>query len=200
MFCPNQELKSYFGQFLWDFVAPIISFPIFVPLMSQNGTLIRLVIVKVHKMDPEFERTYRDHYPKLFRIAAKMLQDPEGAKDVVQDVFTAYYFAMNNEKVIRDTKNWLVRSTINKGIDYKRKTARTVTMESPLPETSEQPLDETSDILNAIAHLNEKEQTLVVLYSEGYSYKEIAEMTGRNFTSIGKTLSRIMDKIKKRML
>ena len=168
--------------------------------MSQNGLFIRLMIVKVPKMDPEFEKTYRDHYPKLFRIAAKMLQDPEGAKDVVQDVFTAYYFAMSNEKVIRDTKNWLVRSTINKGIDYKRKAARTVTMEKPLPETGEQTLDEASDILNAIAHLNEKEQTLVVLYSEGYSYKEIAEMTGRNLPSIGKTLSRILDKLKKSML
>ena len=151
-------------------------------------------------MDPEFERTYQSYYPKLLGIAAKMLQDPESAKDVVQDVFTAYYFAMSDEKTVRDTKNWLVRSTINKGIDYKRKTARTVTMESPLPETSEQPLDEASDILNAIAHLNEKEQTLVVLYSEGYSYKEIAEMTGRNLPSIGKTLSRILDKLKKRML
>ena len=152
-------------------------------------------------MDPaEFEKTYRDHYPKLFRIAAKMLQDAEGAKDVVQDVFTAYYFAMSNEKVIRDTKNWLVRSTINKGIDYKRKTARTVTMEKPMCETGEQPLDEASDILNAITHLNEKEQTLVVLYSEGYSYKEIAEMTGRNLPSIGKTLSRIIDKLKKHLL
>ena len=129
-----------------------------------------------------------------------MLQDPEGAKDVVQDVFTTYYFAMNNEKVIRDTKNWLVRSTINKGIDYKRKMARTVTMENPLPDTKESLQDEASDILNAIAHLNEKEQTLVILYSEGYSYKEIAEMTGRNLPSIGKTLSRIMDKIKKHLL
>ena len=151
-------------------------------------------------MDPEFEKTYQSYYSKLFRIATKMLQDTEGAKDVVQDVFTAYYFAMNNEKVIRDTKNWLVRSTINKGIDYKRKTARTVTMESALPETNESPQDEASDILNAIAHLNEKEQTLVILYSEGYSYKEIAEMTGRNLPSIGKTLSRIMDKIKKHLL
>ena len=151
-------------------------------------------------MDPEFEKTYRSYYPKLFRIATKMLQDPEVAKDVVQDVFTAYYFAMSNEKVIRDTKNWLVRSTINKGIDYKRKTARTATMESTLPETNESPQDEASDILNAIAHLNEKEQTLVILYSEGYSYKEIAEMTGRNLPSIGKTLSRIMDKIKKHLL
>ena len=151
-------------------------------------------------MDPEFEKTYQSYYPKLFRIATKMLKATEDAKDVVQDVFTAYYFAMNNEKVIRDTKNWLVRSTINKGIDYKRKMARTVTMENPLPDTKESLQDEASDILNAIAHLNEKEQTLVILYSEGYSYKEIAEMTGRNLPSIGKTLSRIMDKIKKHLL
>ena len=151
-------------------------------------------------MDPEFEKTYQSYYPKLFRIAAKMLRATEDAKDVVPDVFTAYYFAMNNEKVIRETKNWLIRSTINKGIDYKRKTARTITMESPMTETGEQTLDEVSDILNAIAHLNEKEQTLVVLYSEGYSYKEIADITGRNYHSIGKTLSRILDKLKKRML
>ena len=168
--------------------------------MSQNGFFKRLVNVKAPKMDPEFEKTYQSYYPKLFRIATKILLDPEDAKDVVQEVFTAYYFAMNNEKVIRDTKNWLVRSTINKGIDYKRKTARTVTMESTLPETNESPQDEASDILNAIAHLNEKEQTLVILYSEGYSYREIAEMTGRNLPSIGKTLSRIMDKIKKHLL
>lgn len=168
--------------------------------LSQNGFFKRLVNVKVPKMDPEFEKTYRSYYPKLFRIATKMLQDSEGAKDVVQDVFTAYYFAMNNEKVIRDTKNWLVRSTINKGIDYKRKMARTVTMESLQPDTNESTQDEDPDILNAIAHLNEKEQTLVVLYSEGYSYKEIAEMTGRNYNSIGKTLSRILDKIKKHVL
>lgn len=151
-------------------------------------------------MDPEFEKTYRSYYPKLFRIAAKMLQDSENAKDVVQDVFTAYYFARTNDKVICDTKNWLVRSTINKGIDYKRKTARIVTMESPQSDTNESPQDEASDILNVIDRLSEKEQTLVVLYSEGYSYKEIAEMTGRNYQSIGKTLSRILDKIKKHVL
>ena len=151
-------------------------------------------------MAPEFEKTYQSYYPKLFRIATKMLKASEDAKDVVQDVFTAYYFAMNNEKVIRDTKNWLVRSTINKGIDYKRKMARTITMESPLPDTNEGPHDESSDILNALNLLSEKEQTLVVLYSEGYSYKEIAEITGRNYHSIGKTLSRILEKIKKHVL
>lgn len=60
-------------------------------------------------MDPEFEKTYRDHNPKLFRIAAKMLQDREGAKDVLQDVFTAYYFAMSNEKTLRVPRRFLLR-------------------------------------------------------------------------------------------
>ena len=65
-------------------------------------------------MNSEFETLYRAYYPKLFRIAAKMQQDTEGAKDVLQDVFTSLYFAVDNKKVIKDLKNWLIRSTINK--------------------------------------------------------------------------------------
>lgn len=151
-------------------------------------------------MGTEFEKTYRSYYPKLFRIAAKMLKTTEDAKDVVQEVFEAYYFANANKKVIRDPEKWLVKCTINKGIDYKRKMARTVMLGIPLPDTNESTHDEASNILNAIDHLSEKEQTLIVLYSEGYSYKEIAEITGRNYHSIGKTLSRIIEKIKKHIL
>ena len=71
-------------------------------------------------MESEFEKTYRNFYPKLFRIAAKLLQDSEGAKDVVQDVFTAYYYALQGKKSINEVEKWLVRSTINKGVDYRR--------------------------------------------------------------------------------
>lgn len=67
-------------------------------------------------MESEFEKTYRNFYPKLFRIATKLLQDSEGAKDVVQDVFTAYYHALQGKKSINEVEKWLVRSTINKGV------------------------------------------------------------------------------------
>lgn len=148
-------------------------------------------------MNSEFETTYRNFYPKLFRIAAKMLQDPESAKDVVQDVFTAYYFAMNNRKVINDTKNWLIRSTINKGVDFKRKNSKTVRADDVLKDFSVENQSDTTNILNLIGNLDTKEKSLIVLYSEGYSYKEMAEITGIKFTSIGKTLERIIDKLKK---
>ena len=151
-------------------------------------------------MESEFEKTYRNFYPKLFRIAAKLLQDSEGAKDIVQDVFTSYFHVVQDKKTINDLEKWLVRSTINKGVDYKRKNAKLVVVEDM--QTNENIVEnqnDASEILNVVERLGKKEKTMVVLYSEGYSYKEIAEITGRNFNSVGKTLSRIMEKIKKQL-
>ena len=151
-------------------------------------------------MESEFEKTYRNFYPKLFRIAAKLLQDSEDAKDVVQDVFTSYFHVVQGKKTINDLEKWLVRSTINKGVDYKRKNARLVVLEDV--QTNENIVEnqnDASEILNVVERLGKKEKTMVVLYSEGYSYKEIAEITGRKFNSVGKTLSRIMEKIKKQL-
>ena len=151
-------------------------------------------------MESEFEKTYRNFYPKLFRIAAKLLQDSEGAKDIVQDVFTSYFHVVQDKKTINDLEKWLVRSTINKGVDYKRKNARLVVVEDM--QTNENIVEnqnDASEILNVVERLGKKEKTMVVLYSEGYSYKEIAEITGRKFNSVGKTLSRIMEKIKKQL-
>ena len=47
----------------------------------------------------------------------------------------------------------------------------------------------------ALDRLKPDERFLVVLYSEGLSYKEMAEVTEIKFSSIGKTLSRILKKI-----
>lgn len=151
-------------------------------------------------MESEFEKTYRNFYPKLFRIAAKLLQDSEGAKDVVQDVFTSYFYVVQDKRTINDLEKWLVRSTINKGVDYKRKNARLVVLENmQTNESIGENQNDASEILNVVERLDKKEKTMVVLYSDSYSYKEIAEITGMNFNSVGKKLSRIMEKIKKQL-
>ena len=48
----------------------------------------------------------------------------------------------------------------------------------------------------ALNAMNEEDRKLLVLYSEGYSYKEIAEISGMKFSSVGKTLSRALKKMK----
>ena len=130
-----------------------------------------------------------------------MLRDTDAARDVVHDVFMAYYFVLDNKKVIKDAKNWLIRCTINKGVDFLRKNKKIVSDESVAKQdNTSQTIDNQLDLIsisNLISKLDAKEQSLVVLYSEGYSYKEIAEITGMNFNSIGKTLSRILEKLRR---
>ena len=130
-----------------------------------------------------------------------MLRDTDAARDVVHDVFMAYYFVLNDKKVINDSKNWLIRCTINKGVDFLRKNKRiisdkTVAKQDKTPQNIDSQIDLMS-LSNLISKLDAKGQSLVVLYSEGYSYKEIAKITGLNFNSVGKTLSRIFEKLRR---
>ena len=130
-----------------------------------------------------------------------MLCDTDAARDVVHDVFMAYYFVLDDKKVIKDAKNWLIRCTINKGVDFLRKNKRNISDETvEKSENTSQTIDNQLDIIsisNLISKLDSKDQSLVVLYSEGYSYKEIAEIIGMNFNSVGKTLSRILKKLRR---
>ena len=130
-----------------------------------------------------------------------MLRDTDAARDVVHDVFMAYYFVLDDKKVIKDAKNWLIRCTINKGVDFLRKNKRNISDETvEKSENTSQTIDSQLDLIsisNLISKLDSKDQSLVVLYSEGYSYKEIAEITGMNFNSVGKTLSRILEKLRR---
>lgn len=152
-------------------------------------------------MDSNFEITYQNNYQRLLRIAAKMLRDNDAARDVVHDVFMAYYFVLNDKKVIKDAKNWLIRCTINKGVDFLRKNKKAVSDEIVAKQSiTSQTIDSQLDLISIsslISKLDGKDQSLVVLYSEGYSYKEIAEITGMNFNSVGKTLSRILEKLRR---
>lgn len=152
-------------------------------------------------MNSDFEITYRSNYQRLFRIAAKMLRDSDAARDVVHDVFMSYYFNCENKKVIKDEKNWLIRCTINKGVDFLRKNKKIVSNETVAKsDNTLQTIDSQLDLIsisNLISKLDAKDQSLVVLYSEGYSYKEIADITNMNFNSVGKTLSRILEKLRR---
>ena len=47
----------------------------------------------------------------------------------------------------------------------------------------------------ALSTLKTNERAMAVLYSEGLSYREIAEVTGINPASTGKMLSRILKKV-----
>jgi RNA polymerase sigma-70 factor (ECF subfamily) len=137
----------------------------------------------------------------MFGIACKLVNDREAANDIVQDVFIYYYEKMQTGFQAQHLHSWLIRAVINKSIDYlnrKKKHTSLITLNNTA--TDEDKNFETQQ-RNALLHqaifkLKPLEMKIIVLYSEAYSYKDIAEIAEINFASVGKTLSRTLDKLK----
>jgi RNA polymerase sigma-70 factor (ECF subfamily) len=68
-----------------------------------------------------------------------------------------------------------------------------------VPEPEAETVDYTNDkrkiIQQALSQLSPQDRQLAVLYSEGFSYKEISDIMGIRFSSVGKTLSRVINKL-----
>jgi len=149
-----------------------------------------------------FEQLYNHYYPSLHRVAQKMLCY-DTANDIVQDVFIDFYERKQNGAKVAYPKTYLYRSTLNKCIDEQRKNKKFTG--EPIPEETQdshlqfEKREARECIGKCLEELDKKDREITLLYSEGLSYKEIAEVTEIPFNSIGKTLSRALKKLEKEL-
>jgi len=129
-----------------------------------------------------------------------MVNNHDEANDIVQEVFIYLFKRLKSDnQIITYIKSWLYRAVCNKCADAIK------SMKSMYPLDKAVQMVESNDyndndlqkqlIRKAIATLNEKERAVVILYSEGLTYKEIAEVTEIKFTSVGKTIARSLKKL-----
>ncbi len=146
-----------------------------------------------------FEKIYTGNYEAMFRVARKIVYDVDVVSDIVQEVFIYFFDKVNRGEEVRYPKSWLYRATYNKCIDYWREKKRFEHIDlieaNGIEDENNDSSAETVALNIALDRLKPDERFLVVLYSEGLSYKEMAEVTEIKFSSIGKTLSRILKKI-----
>ena len=129
----------------------------------------------------------------LYRFMLKSTRQVEDARDLVQSSFEKLWehrAEVNMEK----SKSYLFTIAYHKMIDLTRKNIRMEFRES-LPEKQVSGSANTTglkEILEkALGRLNSRQRSLVLLKDyEGYSYEEIAEITGLNGAQVKVTLHR----------
>jgi len=150
-----------------------------------------------------FEEIYAENYKIMFRVATRMIDDKEDVSDIIQEIFIDFFNKTNNGHLIQYPKSWLYRATINKCVDTQRKRKRFQNLDSIAEHKSEPGIIEDQElkyaITLAISKLKPQEKILATVYSEGLSYKEISEVTGIKFSSVGKMLSRTLKKMEKEL-
>ena len=133
----------------------------------------------------------------MYRVAMKMINDSDSVSDIVQDVFIYFYEKIKQGNKIEYPKSWLYRATVNKCIDFIKLNSKFESLNTNIASTVNTVKNDKSRIIqHALLKLKPTERSLIILYSEGLSYKELAEATEIKFSSIGKTLSRTLKKLK----
>jgi RNA polymerase sigma factor (sigma-70 family) len=129
----------------------------------------------------------------LYRFMLKSTRQTEDARDLVQSSFEKLWEHRSGVDVLK-SKSYLFTIGYHKMIDLNRKNSRMEFRES-VPDQMVQAQRTTprlKELLEkALNRLNERQRALVLLKDyEGYSYEEIAEITGLNITQVKVTLHR----------
>jgi len=153
----------------------------------------------------QFNEIYQQHYPTVFRLVSRFTLGSHETDDIVQDVFVKLYLQIEAGVVVLYPKTWLYKVATNACLNTlsRNKETHSIDKINDLETSTTDSIDtqienaEQQIILQrALFKLKENERIIVILYSEGLSYKEIAEISGIRFSSIGKSLSRSLEKLK----
>ena len=128
----------------------------------------------------EYNQSVDLYSDNVYRFILKNIKDEERARDIVQDSYEKLWRNaenINSEKV----KSYLFTTAYHTMIDVLRKEKRQTYMEDyQIPEDMhDEQYSDLSEILNeAVQRLPEIQRTVILLRDyEGYSYKEIGDVT-----------------------
>jgi len=129
----------------------------------------------------EYNRSVDDYADLVYRFIRADMKDEDRANDIVQDSFEKLWRHVE-EIEYRVVKSWLFTTAYHTMIDIIRKEKRTARLEESDQSEywDESQYSDLNEILHsALFRLPEQQRSTVLLRDyEGYSYKEIAEITG----------------------
>jgi RNA polymerase sigma factor (sigma-70 family) len=138
-------------------------------------TVIRNMTVK------EYNRSVEEFADSVYRFIRGNLKDEERANDIVQDSYEKLWRHVT-EIEYPVVKSWLFSTAYHNMIDIIRKEKRIISLDTAHENEMiyESQYCDLNEILHqALERLPENQKTSVMLRDyEGYSYKEIAEITG----------------------
>jgi RNA polymerase sigma-70 factor (ECF subfamily) len=159
---------------------------------------------------PTSHEIYQRHKDRIYSIALRYSGDAAAAQDIAQDIFLKLFASIGNFRGESTFETWLFRLVVNCCFDYRRKTKRLAPLvegvldlmrapgRSALEEVMRQ--ETNGQVRMAVDTLPPEQRMVVVLrYTEGLSYDEIAEVMGCSAGTIASRLNRVHKVLERRL-
>ena len=156
-----------------------------------------------------FRALFEQYKDKVYSIALRFTGDEALAMDIAQDVFLKLFSTIGEFRGDSAFTTWVYRLVVNACLDHKRRAWRLIPIADDLLAVLRAPGNSLDRILHsemrervrrAIEKLSPELRMVVVLrYTEGLSYEEIAEVLGCATGTVASRLNRAHKVLERRL-
>ena len=146
-----------------------------------------------------------EHKGILFKVASAYCRTPDDRGDLAQEMIVQLWRAFPRFDERQRFSTWMYRIAMNVAISFYRKEWRRQRDVVPLDELgldvggADRAFDAASDDVRRLQQrlktLGELDRALVLLYLDGYSHDETAELMGLTATNVSTRIARIKKKL-----
>lgn len=146
-------------------------------------------------MRVNFDEVYDTFGPELYRYLRRLTSSRTQAEDLLQETFLKLYSQLEAGREIQHVRAWLFRVATNLAKNHHLSQIRSALREerygAPAPVIDFRLRVENQQIIGrALAKLSPRMRQVLLLFAEGFSYREIAEITGIEAPYVGVLLQR----------
>jgi RNA polymerase sigma-70 factor, ECF subfamily len=147
---------------------------------------------------------FAEHHPVLFRYLARLTGDADVAADAAQEAFVRL---IEKPPAPVQLRAWLFRVGTNAALEAgrtghrRRQLLRDSAARVPIADPPPTPQDEAENaatrerVRTALAGLNVRDRTVLLLREAGFSHREIAEQVGTTTGSVGTIIARALERL-----
>jgi RNA polymerase sigma-70 factor (ECF subfamily) len=144
----------------------------------------------------EFSKLLNQNQGVIHKISAVYSEDSADKEDLFQEICLQLWKSYSSFKSNSHFSTWMYKVSLNTAISYTRRRSKWKRAESSYSETqlaaATDPSGEKSRLLTqAISQLNRIDRAMILLWLEGESYDEIAEIMGITKSNVSVRLVRI---------
>ena len=169
-----------------------------------------------HGDESAFRKLVDEWQDMVYNTAVGIVQNPEDADDITQEVFVQVYQSVSSFKGESKLSTWLYRITLSKALDHEKKRKRKkrfAFVQSLFSGPEEEPLhpvefdhpgvklekkESANDLFNALKQLPDNQRIAFTLHKlEGQSYLEIAEIMNTSLYAVESLMGRAKGNLKK---
>jgi RNA polymerase sigma factor (sigma-70 family) len=154
----------------------------------------------------DFQALIDQHKGILFKICHSYCRNRDNREDLAQEIVVQLWRSFGSFDASHRFSTWMYRIALNVAISYYRRertrTRHVLSSHHRVLEAIDETESQTEDIAllhQFIGDLEPLNKALVLLYLDGNSYREIAEVLGFSETNVATKLSRLKQAMKREL-